>query len=73
MPPRILRVISFTDDQLRDVLECAAPLPPESRDVYPQTLAAELKGTDLGDGTVHRAAIKAQRDVVRMLRMTAAS
>ena len=35
--------------------------------VFLQTLAVELDGAgELGDGTVHRAAIKAQREVMRM-------
>jgi hypothetical protein len=57
--------IAFTDAQMREIATAALPLPPVSRAVYLERIAALLAGRDFGDGDVHRAVVQAQREALR--------
>jgi hypothetical protein len=57
-------VIRLSDDQLEIVMGLARPLPPWQRGLYLETVARRLIGVEVGDGTVHAAAVAAQREVI---------
>jgi len=55
-------MLSFTDDQLDQVMAACAPLDPERRKAFVEAVAAELAGCPvLGPGAVHRAIAVVQR------------
>jgi hypothetical protein len=53
MPP-----LALTDDQITQVLRCAAPLTSADRSNFLRDVAAELAGKELGDGLVLRSVAK---------------
>jgi hypothetical protein len=57
-------VIALSDDQLAIVMGLARPLAPWQRGLYLETVARRLSGVEIGDGTVHAAAVAAQREVL---------
>jgi hypothetical protein len=57
-------VIALTDEQLKIVQELARPLQRWQRDRFLQVVARRLEGETIGDGTVHAAAVAAQREVI---------
>jgi hypothetical protein len=57
MPP-----IRLSDSELDAVMAAARPLPVACRDAFLQAVAADLRGREVGPGTVHRAIAKAQRE-----------
>jgi len=57
-------VIALSDQQLEIVMSLAQPLPRWQRDQFLQAVARRLAGVEVGDGTVHAAAVAAQREVV---------
>jgi hypothetical protein len=57
-------VIALTDDQLEIVMGLARPLPPWQRGLYLETVARRLAGVEIGDGSVHAAAVAAQCEVI---------
>jgi hypothetical protein len=54
----------LTDTQLQMVQELARPLRHWQRTKFLQALARHLEGKEVGDGSVHRAALDAQREVL---------
>jgi hypothetical protein len=54
--------IALSDDEMTAVYSACAPLAPDRRDAFLQSLAAELRGREIGPGTVHRAIVKVQRE-----------
>lgn len=57
-------MISLSDDQLQIVMGLAQPLAPWQRRAFLETVARKLSGQIIGDGSVHAAAIAAQREVI---------
>ena len=59
-------MISLTDEQLRCVMELAAPIPVEQRDEFQRLLAGELRlrGGDVGPGELHRLCVEVRRRIV---------
>jgi hypothetical protein len=57
-------MISLSDEQLKQVMELARPLAPWQRDQFLRAVARNLDGVEVGDDTVHSAAIAAQREVI---------
>jgi hypothetical protein len=55
--------IAFTEAQMREIKTAASPLPSSQRAAYLERIAALLAGRDFGDGDVHRAVVRAQREV----------
>lgn len=55
--------VSLSDSQLDQVVRCAEPLHPQDRDRYLRLVADLLRGCEIGDGTVARAAAQAQREL----------
>jgi hypothetical protein len=58
-------MLAFTDEQLVTIQTIAAPLPLQLRSAFLQALANELDGREVGDGELHRAALKARDAVPR--------
>ena len=58
-------MISLDDDEMAALLALAAPLQPRERVRFLQALAAELQGSEIGAGTVHRVASRLQRHFLR--------
>jgi hypothetical protein len=48
--------IALTDRQMHEVMDAAAIAPRDLRPAFLEQVAAELRGKDLGDGTVHKTA-----------------
>jgi hypothetical protein len=59
-------MLSLSDAQLEIVRAFAEPLDPEQRDAYLHRVAALLRGQELGDGSVSRAARMAQAELRRV-------
>jgi hypothetical protein len=58
-------VINLTDDQLRTVMELAAPIPVEQRNEFLRMLAGELQlRGDVGPGELHRLCLEVRRRIV---------
>jgi hypothetical protein len=53
--------LALTDDQLDQIMRCAAPLHPRMRRLFVEHVAYRLRGKTLGDGEVFRAC----REVLR--------
>jgi hypothetical protein len=45
--------LALSDDQLDQIVRCAAPLHPELRRVFVEHVAYALRGKTIGDGTVY--------------------
>jgi hypothetical protein len=60
MPP-----IALTDDQLTVITNAAHPLPPQDRAAFLERVAEMLRGVEIGDGAVSRAARTAQAEFLR--------
>jgi hypothetical protein len=56
---------SLSDDQLFAVMQCAEPLAPHDRSRFLNRVADLLRGHELGDGMVSRAARQAQGELFR--------
>jgi hypothetical protein len=63
--------LRLSDTQLRQILDVAAVVPHDLRSAFLEAVATELRGRDLGDGTVHRIAHETARAIVRTARRTA--
>jgi hypothetical protein len=61
---------SLDDNQLRQILVLAEPLPPELRSELLRLTAAELGATEPGDGAIFRAARGALAKVLKAERLT---
>ena len=61
-------MIRFTDAQIATLRELAAPLAPWQRREFLEIVAERLAGTEIGDGSVHAAALAAQREVITSTR-----
>jgi len=57
-------MIALNDEQLRTVMQFAQPLPRWQRDRFLRAVARNLDGVPIGDGSVHHAAVAAQREVI---------
>lgn len=57
-------MIALSNRQLETVMTLARPLAPWQRDLFLQAVARRLADVEIGDGTVHAAAIAAQREVM---------
>jgi len=57
-------MIRLTDSQLQMLRELATPLSPFQRGRFLQLVAERLSIAEIGDGTVHKAGIAAQREVL---------
>ena len=57
-------MIRLSDDQLEIVMGLARPLPPWQRGLFLEAVARRLEGAEIGDGSVHAAAVAAQREVI---------
>ena len=57
-------MIALSDHQLEIVTSLARPLAPWQRDLFLQAVARRLADIEIGDGSVHAAAIAAQREVL---------
>jgi hypothetical protein len=64
--PATTPLIALSDDQLDQVIRCAAPLLPQDRDQYFRRVAELLRDCEIiGDGAVGRAARQAQAELFR--------
>jgi hypothetical protein len=57
-------MIKLTDDELTQVLRCAAPLPVGDRDQFLRTVAEKLSSVDVGPGSVFRICSEVQRSLL---------
>ena len=60
--------IALTDAQLDQVVTQARQVPRALRDMYLQAVAERLRGKLFDDGDVWRAAVAAQREILRTFR-----
>ena len=58
-------LLSFDDETLSDLFGIAAAIPYDRRDAFLRQLAAELGDTEVGVGSLYRAARRALRTVLR--------
>src|SRR5262245_28403652 len=56
--------LRLTDEQLNQVMQTAAPIPPYLRDQYLQRVADQLRGSEFGDCEVYRACRAAAKAVM---------
>jgi hypothetical protein len=57
--------LSFTDEQLIELRDLAAPLYPAARAEFLRALAAEFADrSEVGDGELHRVAVALQRELL---------
>jgi len=61
----ISHLTAFTDAQLATLKDLAAPLTPFQRSRFLELVAQRLAGREIGDGSVHAAAVAAQREVLQ--------
>jgi hypothetical protein len=54
--------LALTDEQLDQIMRCAAPLHPRVRRVFVEHVAYALRGKTIGDGEVFRACREVLRD-----------
>ena len=54
--------LALTDDQLDQIVRCAAPLHPELRRVFVEHVAYALRGKTIGDGAVYLACRQVLRE-----------
>jgi hypothetical protein len=54
--------LALTDDQLDQIMRCAAPLHPRVRRVFVEHVAYALRGKIIGDGEVWRACAAVLRE-----------
>jgi hypothetical protein len=54
--------LALTDDQLDQIVRCAAPLNPELRCLFVEHVAYALRGKTIGDGTVYLACRQVLRE-----------
>jgi hypothetical protein len=58
-------MISLSDEQLRHVMDLAAPIPLEQRDEFLRAVAGELRlRPDIGAGELHRVCLEVRRRIV---------
>jgi hypothetical protein len=57
-------MIPFTDAQIATLRELAAPLAPWQRREFLEIVAERLANVEIGDGSVHAAALAARREVL---------
>jgi hypothetical protein len=59
-------VVRLSDAQLATVMRLARPLAPWQRKAFLEAVARRLcTGSEIGDGTVHAAAVEAVAEVIR--------
>jgi hypothetical protein len=63
MIPRTIP-LNLTDAQLATVMDLARPLAPWQRGPFLKAVARRLSGREIGDGSVHAAALEAVREVI---------
>src|SRR5262249_45896538 len=56
--------LRLTDEQLEQVMQTAAPIPPDLRHDYLRRVADQLRGPEFGDGEVYRACRAAAKAVM---------
>lgn len=56
--------IRLSDAELRELMQVAAMVPFDLREIFLTHVAAELRDKDLGDGLVHRVAYQVARSIV---------
>jgi hypothetical protein len=54
--------LALTDDQLDQIMRCAAPLDPQMRSIFVEHVARALHGKTIGDGEVFRACRQVLRE-----------
>jgi hypothetical protein len=54
--------LALTDDQLDQIMRCAAPLHPRVRRLFVEHVAVALRGKIIGDGEVWRACASVLRE-----------
>ena len=64
-------MLRLSDDQLSIIRRLAEPLLYVDRDPFLQRVAELLRGRELGDGVVHRAAEQAQKEFRRAVTLEA--
>jgi hypothetical protein len=60
--PRNQTPLALSDEQLDQIMKCAAPLHPRVRRLFVEHVAARLRGKDIGDGAVFRACAEVLRE-----------
>jgi hypothetical protein len=53
--------LKLTDDQIDQIFRAAAPLAPHDRDAFLRDVAERLSKTVVGEGSVYKACVEAQR------------
>jgi hypothetical protein len=56
-----MKPIALSDDQLSQILRCAAPLTPADRSDFLRDVAQALNGQELGDGLILRTCREIQK------------
>jgi hypothetical protein len=56
--------LHFTSEQLQTIFALATPVPAWARDTYLRGIAWRLQHREIGDGSVHKAALESQRDAL---------
>ena len=56
--------MALTDTQLRKLMQAAGTVPLDLRDAFLVRVASELRGKEIGDGTVHRVAYQVAHAIV---------
>jgi hypothetical protein len=57
--------VRLTEAQQRTILDIARVIPEQQRDAFLQVFAEQLASVEVGDGSVHTAAIAARRAIMR--------
>jgi hypothetical protein len=55
--------LALSDSQYTMLIEIARPLPVELREEFLERVAQKLRGQELGDGVVYKAAMATQREL----------
>jgi hypothetical protein len=57
--------VQLTDAQRQTIVDIARVIPEQQRDAFLQVLAEQLASVEVGDGSVHTAAIAARRAIMQ--------
>jgi hypothetical protein len=57
-------MIKLSDEEMTQIFRAAQPLPVGDRDQFLQNVASKLVGATVGPGTVYKACVEAQRELL---------
>src|SRR5262249_48824709 len=57
-------MLRLSDEEMTQIFRCAAPLPVSDRDRFLENVASKLAGVIVGPGSVYKACLEAQRELL---------